>query len=929
MGAVALPEVRQLSVDAAVAYAKLGLPVFPAVADPIPEGRDAKQPLFQKAIGAAHPYWTRTSYLWGATTDVNAIRRHWPADAGVAIAPDHVVIDGDVPKASACPLSLTERQAIAQHRLHQLIERFPELADAPLAETPSGGWHLHIRWPEDQPRPGAGAWPASHDAKAENVDERPWGEFRGSGKGYVLAAPSTIEGEAYVWRRPVTGALPTASPELVEFLTKPRDGNASTIGGGADEHRIPDPAKTAERVLTRALKHLSAVRENRNVETNKTAYLLGRWVGGYLSAGLHHLTEDEARRVLIEANKANGDWTDGPNAESKCRDTISRGLRDGMAAPFVVKVVTPDATRPPPISDEDLAALDGEASHSTTDTRLVDAPTDWPDPKPLPPAADEPGPIDPELLPEALRPWLRDAAERASLPLEYFVPAALVALSGLVGNRVRVQPKRYDDFLIVPNLWGALVAESGTMKSHAINAALAPIKPLERELTAEYEAKRRQQAGQREDLELQEASIQERRKQAARSKSGVDRDSIAALRSELDDVRRDLTELDLPEPALVVNDSTVEKLIELLHDNPRGLTMMRDELLGWLRGLEKQGRESDRTFYLEAWNGDQSYKQHRIGRGTITASIVTLALYGAIQPGAFRKYQHEAMDAGEGADGLLQRFQVLVWPNQNMGPYRHVDRAPNVEAQRRVLDLCRRLYHLDLSTLSDQDEPAAFVGFGGAIEGVEFATLRFDDEAQPLHDLWRTELENRIRSPRARTHRAYLSQISKYRSLFPSLAGLFHLIETASDESGRHNRQKLERAAASAEPRDIPNDHPTDVAAKSRSRISLATARRAAALVDYLDAHARKVYAAEVHADRAAASRILERIKQGHIRDGDTVRDLVRKDWSGLDRAQLELGFDCLEALGWLRVERVPTAGRPSYVVRLHPRIHEHLGGRA
>ena len=623
-------------------------------------------------------------------------------------------------------------------------------------------------------------------------------------------------------------------------------------------------------------------------------------------------------RLFRDSKLMRDKWDEQRGAQTYGERTIGRALDDFVPADL----------GPSPRDESDPGPGDADAPSDAAVATSDESAANWPDPEPLPPAADEPGPIDPELLPEPLRDWLIDAAERASLPLEFFVPATLVTLSGLIGNRVRVQPKRYDDFIVVPNLWGALVAHTGTMKSHATSTAAAPIKRLESELRDDYEAKRQRLAGRREDLELERTAIEERRKQAAKGKNGIDRDSLAGLRAELDDVQRELDETELPEPAVLVNDSTVEKMVELLRDNPRGLILMRDELLGWLRSLEKQGRESDRTFYLEAWNGDQPFTQHRIGRGTTSAAIVTLSIYGAIQPGAFRKYQDEAMAHGEGADGLLQRFQILIWPDENMQPYQHVDRAPDTAAQTRVMNLCRELYHLDVGAINGSAPPEPFGGFGGAMAGIEYAVLRFDEGAQKLHDDWRTELENRLRSPLSRARRAYLSQVSKYRSLFPSLAGLYHLIEVISERTNCQNRQKQERARARIEPNPTPQAQRTDVTAKSPDRISLETARRAAAMVEYLDAHARKVYAAEVNAERLAAHLILEHVAQGHVQDGDKVRDLIRKDWSGLDRANMELGLDHLDALGWLRVERVPTGGRPSRVVRLHPSIHDHLGGR-
>ena len=38
----------------------------------------------------------------------------------------------------------------------------------------------------------------------------------------------------------------------------------------------------------------------------------------------------------------------------------------------------------------------------------------------------------------------------------------------------------------------------------------------------------------------------------------------------------------------------------------------------------------------------------------------TLSIFGTIQPGKLRRYINEALSDGSGADGLLQRFQLLV-----------------------------------------------------------------------------------------------------------------------------------------------------------------------------------------------------------------------------------------------------------------------------
>ena len=50
-------------------------------------------------------------------------------------------------------------------------------------------------------------------------------------------------------------------------------------------------------------------------------------------------------------------------------------------------------------------------------------------------------------------------------------------------------------------------------------------------------------------------------------------------------------------------DATVEKISEILLENPRGILAHRGKLLsGWLRNLDKQGHEGGCSFYFEAYS---------------------------------------------------------------------------------------------------------------------------------------------------------------------------------------------------------------------------------------------------------------------------------------------------------------------------------------
>src|SRR5947209_14214693 len=100
----------------------------------------------------------------------------------------------------------------------------------------------------------------------------------------------------------------------------------------------------------------------------------------------------------------------------------------------------------------------------------------WPAPRPLSAALAEVCPFDPELLPETLRPWVLDVAERLQVPADYPAAALIVMLAGALGRRALIRPLRHDNWMVVPNLWGAIVGRSGVMKSPVLHAVMGPLR---------------------------------------------------------------------------------------------------------------------------------------------------------------------------------------------------------------------------------------------------------------------------------------------------------------------------------------------------------------------------------------------------------------------------------------------------------------------
>lgn len=493
----------------------------------------------------------------------------------------------------------------------------------------------------------------------------------------------------------------------------------------------------------------------------------------------------------------------------------------------------------------------------------------WPPMEPLPPLT-EPVPTLPDaLLPDSFRPWLVDAAERISIPIEYVAAPALVALGAVVGRSVAVQPKKHDDWIVVPNIWGAIVGRPGWLKSPAVHEAMRPVTHLvarARKAFADDDPRRTR------DRAVLEAQIKASRKQLEKAADGSDTEKLTDASRDMAELMQKLKESVAVERRYMTQDATVEKLGELLVANPRGLLVLRDELPGWLRSLEKAGREGDREFYLEGWNGLGSFTVDRIGRGTLHIPALTVSVLGGIQPAKLHPYLSAL--AGRGDDGLLQRFQMLVWPD-TIGEWRNADRPPNSVARLRAVNVFEFCDALDPAKLG-----AAMLG--------EIPALRFAPDTQELFDAWRSQLEQRLRSPELTTAPALESHLSKYRSLMPSLALLFHLIDIAGG--------------------------------KGSGAISLTAAQQAAAWCDFLEPHARKLFAAAIRPGIAGAHALAAKITAGAVEDCMTVRDLARREWAGLTReGAVHEALDVLERCHWARRETRETGGRSSDVIRLHP----------
>src|ERR1700693_1389625 len=152
--------------------------------------------------------------------------------------------------------------------------------------------------------------------------------------------------------------------------------------------------------------------------------------------------------------------------------------------------------------------------------------------------------------------------------MDYPAIGAITALSSVIGRRLGIHPKRQDDWLAIPNLWGLVVGSPGLLKSPMLHEARKPLMRLEAAARASNETALA-------TYELQELARKAERQRlvtkASSSKADFGSDGLVAQ-------LRGLQAGPPAERRHLVNDSTVEKLGEILNQNPFGVLLFRDEI---------------------------------------------------------------------------------------------------------------------------------------------------------------------------------------------------------------------------------------------------------------------------------------------------------------------------------------------------------------
>jgi hypothetical protein len=450
--------------------------------------------------------------------------------------------------------------------------------------------------------------------------------------------------------------------------------------------------------------------------------------------------------------------------------------------------------------------------------------------------------------PALIEDFAYDSAERLGVEPGIVAMPSIVVCASVIDDGFQIQPKVYDTgWKESARLWYANIAKSSDKKTPALLIAKKPLGTLEIDL---YHS----------DLPLQEKYELEKAKYDSLKKKG----KVKGLEKPGRPKQR----------RRVSDDITVERLRDILKDNPQGILIFRDELSGWIGSFDaykQTGRAgSDRAAYLEAYNGGPRFID-RVGKGRVLVPNWSISIIGGIQRSSMRRLFGTITD-----DGLLQRFILVHSDDAADG----VDRPPDYDVMEAYEKLISRLSNLKPKT--------------------DAADFKYSPEAQRQRQIVSKVIKNVKILPD--TSPSFKSHLSKLDGIYPRLCLTHHFIESV----------------ANGEPYPSP-------------WISESTAAKAARLmIDYILPNIACFYQEtldnDAHFEHSrwiagyVLARKLDKITLSNI--GRAYRALRGKKY------EIERALGALELAGWVYISRYHKNGRAKWW-NVNPQVHSIYANRA
>jgi hypothetical protein len=234
-----------------------------------------------------------------------------------------------------------------------------------------------------------------------------------------------------------------------------------------------------------------------------------------------------------------------------------------------------------------------------------------------------------DIFPDQVTNYLNECARTLQNSTDYMGAAMLWVGSLCVGNSIRIEVKK--GWQEPSTIWMAVVGEAGIGKSPSINSIIFPLEKINGEERRRY-VKRRKEYDEYKELSKKDK----------------------------------LTVMEVEEPKrtqFIVDDVTIEALINLHSHNQNGVGVFKDELAGWFKDMNKYKEGSDKEQWLSSWSG-KGIAVDRITRQSDYIGKPILPVLGGIQPNVLAGFfTEENID-----NGFLDRM-LFTFPDLKVETY--------------------------------------------------------------------------------------------------------------------------------------------------------------------------------------------------------------------------------------------------------------------
>ena len=208
------------------------------------------------------------------------------------------------------------------------------------------------------------------------------------------------------------------------------------------------------------------------------------------------------------------------------------------------------------------------------------------------------------ILPNEVQTFILECNDKLNASIDFMGVTFLWLTSVLLGNVMKVRVK--NGWVDSPILWISVIGEAGVGKTPDIKLILKPLLDLNSNEIKSY-IERQKQFSAYEKMDKEDKKNAEKVKPPTKTQ-------------------------------FIVDDITIESLIDIHSYNKKSIGVFKDELAGWFKDMNKYRDGSDKERYLSAWSGDSIV----LNRKTADDAFVEhpfIPILGGIQPSIFREFQ--------------------------------------------------------------------------------------------------------------------------------------------------------------------------------------------------------------------------------------------------------------------------------------------------